>query len=166
MIHDIDLALLLMDSRPESVIASLAYVHPSSESDAEDIAEAHIRFENGGVGSLSASRTAQRKIRTLSVANLEMTAEVDLMRQDITIYRHVLSTVIKEDRPGYRQETIMEIPQLNYRTEPLVAQLTHFVDLVTGDVDPAIEAAGVLESHRVLAACQRSVIEARSVALN
>ncbi len=166
MIHDVDLALRLMRSNPQSVIASLACIHPSSEPGAEDIAEAHIRFEEGGVASLSASRAAQRKIRTLSLANLEMTAEVDLMRQDVTIYRHVLNTAITEDRQGYRQETIMEIPQLRYRTEPIVAQMTHFADLVAGDVDPAQEAAGILESHRVLAACRQSVTEGTSVTLS
>lgn len=163
MIHDIDLALRLMQSVPVSATASLAHIHPSSESGAEDIAEAHIRFTNGGIATLSANRAAQRKIRTLSVADLEVAAEVDLMRQDITIYRHVLSAPIREDRPGYRQETIMEIPQLRFRAEPLVAQLAHFVDLMAGNVDPVLEAAGVIEPHRVLAACRRSAIEGVTV---
>jgi len=166
MIHDVDLALRFMAAKPVSVTASQAHIHPSSESGAEDIAEAHIRFDNGGVASLSASRAAQRKIRTLSVADLEVTAEIDLMRQDVTIYRHVLSASIKEDRPGYRQETIMEIPQLRYRTEPLVAQLEHFKDLVEGKVEPASEVAGILRSHRVLEACRRSVAEGRAVELD
>lgn len=158
MIHDIDLAVRLMRSDPVSVIASLANVHPSSEPDAEDIAEAHISFANGAVASLSANRTAQRKIRTLTVANLDITAEIDLMRQDITIYRHVLNAAIMEDRPGYHQETVMEIPQLRYRIEPLVAQMAHFTDLVAGNADPKQEADGILTSHRVLAASQQSAI--------
>ena len=165
MIHDIDLALLLMDSDPVSVVASLANVHPSSESDAEDIAEAHIRFADGGVASLSANRTAQRKIRMMTVANLEITAEVDLMRQDITLYRHVLSAAITEDRAGYHQETVMEIPQLRYRIEPLVAQMAHFVDLVVGDADPVREADGILKSHHVLAASRRSAVEGCAVTI-
>ena len=156
MIHDIDLALRLVRLDPCRSSASLANVHPSSESGAEDIAEIHIRFANGAVASLSANRTAQRKIRSLTVANLEIAAEIDLMRQDITIYRHVLSAAITEDLPGYRQETIMEIPQLRFRIEPLVAQLDHFIDLLAGRVDPAEEAEGVLMSHRVLAASLRS----------
>lgn len=166
MIHDIDLALQLMDAEAESVTANLVYVHPSSTSGAEDIAEAHIRFTGGGMASLSASRAAQRKIRTLSVSNLELTAEVDLMRQDITIYRHVLSAPISTDRPGYRQETIMEIPQLSHRVEPIVAQMQHFTALVAGDVDARAEAEGILAPHRVLAACRTSALDGRTVALS
>lgn len=163
MIHDVDLALRLIHTMPESVTATLAHVHPASEPGAEDIAEAHIRFAGGAVASLSANRTAQRKIRTVTVANLEMTAEIDLMRQDITIYRHVLSTAMEEDRPGYRQETIMEIPQLNHQVEPLSAQLSHFGNLVSGDVDPVEEAAGILAPHRILTACQQKATEGGAV---
>ncbi len=164
MIHDIDLALRLVRSEPVSVSASLAFVHPSSETGAEDIAEAHIRFDDGALASLSASRAAQRKIRNLTVADLEVAAEVDLIRQDITIYRHVLSTSIDEDRPGYRQETIMEIPQLQHRIEPLVAQLEHFKDLIAGEVDPVVEAEGVMAPHRILAAAEHSATGGFTVA--
>lgn len=155
LIHDIDLAVRAFGETPDAVVASYAKVHPSSDPDAEDMAEAHLRFD-GRLASLSASRVAQRKIRTITLESLTRSAELDLIRHDITIFRHVLNSPLHEDRPGYRQETIMEIPELAGRDEPLVAQLNHFLRLVRGEEDPLVEAESVLQPHRVLAAADAS----------
>jgi len=157
LIHDIDLALRSLGGKPDTIVASYARVHPSSDPGAEDVAEAHLRFEGGArLASLSASRVAQRKIRTITLAGLDRSAELDLIRHDITIYRHVLNSPLHEDRPGYRQETIMEIPELVDRDEPLMAQLHHFMALVRGELDPVVEANSVVQPHSVLAAADVS----------
>ena len=157
LIHDIDLALRSLGGEVDTIVASYAKVHPSSDPGAEDVAEAHLRFDRGSrLASLSASRVAQRKIRTITLGGLDRSAELDLIRHDITIYRHVLNSPLQEDQPGYRQETIMEIPELVGRDEPLMAQLHHFLALVRGESDPVAEAESVVRPHAVLAAADAS----------
>lgn len=165
LIHDIDLAVRLLQQSPSAVTASYLSVHPESTG-TQDIAEVQLRFENvDRMASLSASRIAQRKIRMLTLGNPDIAAELDLVRQDITIYRHVLNSPLTEDGLGYRQETVIEIPELVDRREPLAAQLAWFMQLVRGEADAASEAVSVLEPHRVLAAADASAVSGRAEAL-
>ncbi|MBV9654698.1 MAG: Gfo/Idh/MocA family oxidoreductase [Acetobacteraceae bacterium] len=63
MIHDLDLILLLVDSPLESVDAvGAAVVSPH-----EDIANARVRFENGSVATITASRISFRTERRMRV---------------------------------------------------------------------------------------------------
>ena len=75
--------------------------------------------------------------------------EVDLLRQDITVYRHVQANDFDEDA-GYSQQTIIDIPVVRYLGEPLQLQLQHFVDLVDGRLDPSVELAGLVQPHAVI----------------
>jgi predicted dehydrogenase len=151
LIHDVDLVLRLAGDMPAETKAQFAYVHPKSAPESEDVAEVSLRFETGLVASLSASRVSQRKVRTLEVAELERLVEVDLVRQDITVYRHVGADFLDGAHTGYRQQTVIDIPSIEYGKEPLAAQLDHFVDLIRGDADPGAELASLLPPHRVVA---------------
>lgn len=155
MIHDLDLALSFIDSTVDSVAATLASLHPHSVSTSADIGWAGVKFAGRGVATLSASRVSQRKIRTLTIASLERSAEVDLLRQDITVYHHVLEETV-DAGPGYRQETIIEIPHISSRLEPLVGQLEHFLELISGNADPLPEAHKVTRPHVVMAAIEEA----------
>jgi predicted dehydrogenase len=151
LIHDVDLVLRLAAATPTETKAQFAYVHPKSDAESEDVAEVSMRFESGLVASLSASRVSQRKIRTLEVAELERLVEVDLVRQDITVYRHVGADFLDGMHTGYRQQTVIDIPSIEYGKEPLAAQLDHFVDLIHGDADPVAERESLLPPHRAVA---------------
>lgn len=161
LIHDIDLVVRMAGSTPVDVKAQFAFLHPKSAPDSEDVAEATVRFGNGMVGALSASRISQRKIRTLEVAELDRLVEVDLVRQDITVYRHVGADFLDGAQVGYRQQTVIDIPTIEYGREPLAAQLDHFVSLVRGELDPAHERATLLPPHRIVDEVVRSACEAR-----
>jgi predicted dehydrogenase len=161
LIHDADLAIALAGREPDMVSASFLQCH--ADSVAEDIVEARLAFGSGAIASLSASRIAQRKIRNITVAALDVSADIDLLRQDVTIYRHVGNMALEMDGPGYRQETIIDIPVIRYRGEPLAAQLEHFAALCRGEVDVEAERSGILPAHRVLDAVLRSVAEGRAV---
>src|SRR6185437_9602959 len=63
MIHDLDLILSLVDSPLESVDAVGAAVASSHE----DIANARVRFENGCVATVTASRIAFRTERRMRI---------------------------------------------------------------------------------------------------
>ncbi len=151
LIHDVDACLRLFDSPPVQVRAGLGYFHPSSgEAGGEDVAEAVLNFESGAIASVSASRIGQRKVRAISVAELNRSIEVDLLRRDVTIYRHVSHDSPSQDGLGYRQQTIIEIPELVSAREPLAAQFDHFVALLDGTVDQAEERNSILTAHRVI----------------
>lgn len=148
LIHDVDACLRFAGDEPIAVRCGMGQFHPSSDG-GEDVAEAVIRFSGGAVAAVSASRIGQRKIRTISIAELDRTIEIDLLRRDVTAYRHVA-----HDQPaqgGYRQQTIIEIPELITSQEPLAAQFHHFMNIVDGKGDMDRERASILPAHRVIA---------------
>jgi predicted dehydrogenase len=151
LIHDVDIVLRMAGQEPTDVSAHFAHVHPKSVAGNEDVAEATLTFGSGMIASLSASRVSQRKIRTLEIAELERLVEVDLVRQDITVYRHVGADFLSGAQTGYRQQTVIDIPAIEYRHEPLAAQLDHFVALVRGTADAQEELATIVAPHRVIA---------------
>lgn len=148
LIHDVDACLRFAGDAPVQVRGGMGQFHPASDG-GEDVAEAVIRFSRGAVASVSASRIGQRKIRTISVAELDRTIEIDLLRRDVTAYRHVA-----HDQPaqgGYRQQTIIEIPELVTSQEPLAAQFNHFLGIACGTGDVERERASILPAHQVIA---------------
>ena len=151
LVHDVDIALSLIGGEPTSLDARFGYFHPRSLAGAEDLAEVQLAFPGGQLASLSASRIGQRKIRSLTINEMDRAIDVDLLRQTVTIYRHVDSEAASDDGLGYRQQTVIEIPAIVSLGEPLAVQLSHFVDLVEGLADPDAERAAILPAHRVVA---------------
>ena len=85
----------------------------------------------------------------MMIAEADRLIEVDLLRQDITIYRHVLESPTDDDL-GYRQQTIIDVPVLRHHGEPLMMQLDHFVNIVQGTVDHRAERESIRPPHAVL----------------
>ena len=86
MIHDIDIVLAFVDSRPVSVEGTGIAVLSRSE----DIANARIRFANGCIANLTASRVSlerMRKIRVFSSAPAPAYVSLDYLRQEGHICR-------------------------------------------------------------------------------
>ncbi|GAA4487432.1 Gfo/Idh/MocA family oxidoreductase [Rhodococcus olei] len=147
LIHDVDLAIQFIGSEPELSKGVFGYFHPTSvENNAEDSADAVLRFASGSVATISASRVSQRKIRQISLAEVDRLIEIDLLRKDITIYRHIDQSQ-PVDRDGYQQQTVIEIPSIRYSEEPLAAQLTHFVGLLADGADIDAERRAILPAH-------------------
>ena len=145
LIHDVDLALTLFGELPVKTLG----LTDSVDHSVEDVVEALLNFGSGRVGSLSASRRSQRKVRAITIAEGERLIEVDLLRQDITIYKHVFES-ITDDEIGYRQQTIIDIPMLHHHGEPLMMQLDHFVALINGQQDVEIERSRIVGPHQVI----------------
>jgi predicted dehydrogenase len=150
LIHDLDLVLRMAGRPPDHMTANFAYCHPKSEPKMEDVAEVALQYDDQFLASLSASRVSQHKVRTLVVTELERLVEVDLVRQDLTVYRHVGNEPLDDNGPGYRQHTIIDIPTIQQPREPLATQLDRLVDLVRGEVDPQTELDSLLPSHRLV----------------
>jgi predicted dehydrogenase len=149
LVHDVDLAIQIMSSAPEHVAATRGFFHPSSTTDSEDVAETIMTFPSGAVAQVSASRVGQRKIRQLSIYELDRLIEIDLLRRDVTIYRHVSENSVDEGR-GYRQQTVIEIPELVSSREPLTTQFERFLDVIDGTADAARERRSIIPSHAVI----------------
>ena len=151
LIHDVDLVLRMAGRMPDSLSAHFGFVHPDSPLGAEDVAEATLRFNGGMLATLSANRISQRKVRTLVVNELQRMVEVDLVRQDVTVYRHIEGEWLQGQVPGVRQQTVIDIPVVQNMREPLAGQLDHFIALVSGQLDAEEELATLRAPHAVVA---------------
>lgn len=156
LIHDIDLVLQLFASPPIAQVAITDAVAWSSG--IEETAELLLQFAEGRIAALSASRRSHRKVRTIQVIEEDRLIDVDLLRRDITIYKHMLESST-EDELGYRQQTIMEIPVISHQGEPLKLQLDHFLSLLRHETDPSDEIRSLLKPHQIL-----ELLENRSLA--
>ena len=151
LIHDVDLVVRLAGRLPDAVQSHFAYAHPDSQGGAEDVAEVTMAYHGGILASLSASRVSQRKVRTLVLNELDRLVEIDLVRQDLTVYRHVGNAPLHDDGPGYRQQTIIDIPTIQQPREPLASQLDRFIGVATGKIDAEEELRTLLPPHQVVA---------------
>lgn len=156
LVHDVDLAIQLFGGvPPHRTRASAGHFHPQSAPGAEDTIDVVLSFD-AGVATVSASRVGQRKVRAVTVAELDRLVEIDLVRRDVTIYRHVahdrhVTGAEAPSAPAYRAQTVIELPELITVREPLAAQLDHFLDILDGAVDADAERDSILPAHRVVA---------------
>ena len=101
----------------------------------------------------------QRKVRSLTIHTENQLVEVDLLRQDVTVYRNVSQEMsLSGGGMGYRSSTEIELPFVRHAGEPLTLQFAHFLDLVAGVADHVEERRQLRPAH-VLA----EQIEQRSI---
>lgn len=151
LVHDVDLSIVLAGGRTTSVSSSLGFFHERSERGAEDVAETVLGFDTGAIAHISASRMGQKKIRQVSVYERERLIEIDLLRRDVTVYHHISEDLVGGANRGYRQQTVIEIPEMVTSVEPLTAQFSHFCRIIDGVEDAAAERRSLLPSHEVIA---------------
>jgi predicted dehydrogenase len=146
LIHDIDLAMRFLDgAQVESVSGAGAHgLTPG----VTEVADCSLRFGNGAVATLSASRLSQRKIRSLLLTTSTALVDVDLLRQDVTVYSNTSHEQLGSNST-YRSQTTVDIPFVRHKGEPLALQFEQFLRLVRGAADPAAERATVLGPHAV-----------------
>jgi predicted dehydrogenase len=150
LIHEVDLALRYnRGCKPDRVSSALSGGRAGTVT---EIADCMLHFESGGVATLSASRASQRKVRTHLIATPTALYDVDLLRQDVTVYRHRSHTY--EGLMSYRAETVVDIPFVRHAGEPLALQLEHFLTLIDGRADAAAERDSILPAHEVAAAVE------------
>jgi predicted dehydrogenase len=151
LVHDVDLILGFMSStQVAKVTAVQGSFHSESGPQSEDVVEALLTFGSGGIAHASASRLGHKKIRTMSITEPDRLMEIDLLRRDITVFRHVSEQFTGNEAPGYRQQTIIDIPEIANNREPLAAQLDHFLGLISGELDRNHERTTILPAHSVI----------------
>ena len=145
MIHDIDIALGLVDSEPRKITAVGASVH----SRVTDVANVQIVFESGTIATITASRATEEKIRTLAITQPEAYIVLDYSHQDIQI--------------RYRQASFVE-HLLVHKDNPLKLELRHLIGAAraaqaTGQVE--LPEAEDLRSLAVSLEIERMIREGR-----
>lgn len=149
MIHDIDILLsLIPNAAPITVKSEVASVRSGTE----DIAVATIVFDTGLIAQLHASRMAQHKVRELEFVEKETTVTADLLRQDITIRRQGTVEYVDEGGRRLRESTIIEIPYLETRGEPLHLELDDFVNAIRTRKSPRVSGS---EGLRAIELCEK-----------
>ncbi|TGL63084.1 gfo/Idh/MocA family oxidoreductase [Leptospira ognonensis] len=135
MIHDIDIVLNLVKSEVVDVKA----VGSSFVSKHEDVASVVIRFANGCVASLNASRASQAKIRTLNISQKDSYVFLDFTNQEIELHRQASSTTqLGSGEIRYKQESIVE-KIFVHKDNPLKQEHEHFISCIKGEATPMVK---------------------------
>lgn len=145
MIHDIDIILNLVKSPVVEINAIGATVF----SDKEDVVNVQLRFENGCLANILASRATQEKIRTLAVTQQREYIFLDYTTQDILVHRRASSQhQLGIQELKYTQESFIERIFV-HRENPLKLELRHLIDCVANGADRRISVENELMSLRV-----------------
>jgi predicted dehydrogenase len=149
MIHDIDIVLKLANSKVKQIDA----IGVSVIGDVEDICNARLKFENGVVANITASRLALKTERKLRVFSEDAYVSLDYQKKYGIVARRggnvdAIRDAVKKIRTG----EIDDLSQLDFAelvnveelqiddVEPLRAELDSFIDAVTNGTKPAVSA--------------------------
>ncbi len=125
MIHDIDIILSYTKSNLKSVEAYGAKVF----TDKEDIVKARLRFDNGCICDLTASRISLNKYRKMHVFQSNSYISVDFIRQNAKVYKKVISQDV--------QKIELIKPKIK-KDEPLKLELQSFINSIIENKKPVV----------------------------
>ena len=163
MIHDLDLLLALV----RSAVVDVQSVGISVFGRHEDVAQAWLRFENGCVATVNASRASRAASRTMQVWGPQGIAHVDFSSRKLTLMqpsedvrRHGLDprrldpaslARLKEEIFGRHLE-MLELDCNQGEGDQLTNELRHFVHCVQTDSAPRVSGT---DGREALAVAQR-----------
>ena len=126
MIHDLDLLLTLVDSDVVSVDA----MGMSVFSKHEDIANVRIRFANGALADLTASRASFERARFMHLFQQDAYISVDFMNARVKLY--------KKEKPEIKsmQDLTVIYPPVKKQL-PITSEILHFIDCINTHKTPA-----------------------------
>jgi predicted dehydrogenase len=159
MIHDIDLVLGLVDSR----VASVDAVGVPVLTDSIDMANARIRFENGAVADISASRVATEQTRNLRLFQPSGYFSLDLARghgEHLRRRADVDSAELWRTREAgdiSLGDLVERIPVRGDDGEPLRLELEAFLDTLQGRGTGSVSAAEGRAALEVALRIQREI---------
>ena len=130
MTHDLDIVRSLVDAPVADVTAS--------GSPDEQYVTATLAFDNDVVGSLTASRVTQRKVRELTLTAADCQVTLDYIDRSVRIHRRTRPEFFVNDGDlRYRSEQVVERPTVD-NGEPLKNELSEFVEAVREGSDPVV----------------------------
>ena len=153
MIHDIDLLLFLVNAP----IASIEAIGAPVLSNSEDIANARLRFENGCVATITASRVGVKTERKMRIFQPDSYISVDFLARSVTAMQRTYRET-HPDAPGITVDSLSyeDVDELQQEMEAFVAAITKGgAPAATGEdglkaLEAAIMIGQSLEAHSVL----------------
>ncbi len=126
MIHDIDLLLTLVNSE----VVSIDAMGLSVFSKHEDIANVRIRFANGALADLTASRASFERARFMHLFQKDAYISVDFMNARVKLY--------KKEKPVIEsmQDLTVTYPPVQKQL-PITSEILHFIDCIKTQKTPA-----------------------------
>ena len=140
MIHDVDIVLSLVKSEVEAIEAVGVPVLTGRV----DIANARLKFRNGCIANLTASRISRERVRKIRFFQPKAYVSIDYAAQKLEVWR-----LVKGDGPQPAIEG-GEVPV--EPEEPLKRELADFVDAVTTRRAPTVSGE---DGRRALALAQQ-----------
>ncbi len=140
MIHDIDICLWFIPYRLKSVEAVGAEVLTSKE----DIANARLRFSNGSICDITASRISDETMRKIRMFFPGAYVSIDYLNQEIELF------LITDN--GIEKRKL-----LPDKVEPLKAEISAFIESVIHKRDPVVSGVDGLVALKVAEKVLRSI---------
>lgn len=156
MIHDLDIVLGLTGQPVVEVTARGAAVEGAV---GEDYVTALLTFADGSLASLTASRITQNQVRSLEVTTADRLYAVDYSNQSLNIFRQGRIGGIADEQvdPGRYLLDVGTERVFVRRVEPLVAELSHFVEVVRGREPARVDARSAVQVLEVADRIRASV---------
>jgi predicted dehydrogenase len=156
MIHDIEVVMHLVPADVVDVVARrvAAEGHPGSA-----YVTALLTFANGTLASVTASRITQNQVRELQVTTGDRLYVVDYSQQELRIYRQGRIGDLPSDEPSQGQYVLDVGTERVFvrRTEPLAAELAHFLACVRGQEEPRVSGERAVRAIEVAAQVAEAV---------
>lgn len=126
MIHDLDLLLTLVPSEVQSIDATGL----SLFSNHEDLANVRIRFANGCLADLTASRASFERARYMHLFQPDGYVSVDFMNARVKVY--------KKEKPVITSMQDLSVLYPNVQKElPITSEILHFIDCIRTHKTPS-----------------------------
>jgi predicted dehydrogenase len=140
MIHDIDAILSVVQSKVIDVQASGV----SIISETPDIANARLRFENGCVANLTASRISMKTMRKSRFFQRDAYVSVDFFEKKTEVVRMQNApesaedfAMILENAEGVKKQIFFDNPEVK-EGNAILMELEHFADAINNDIEPIV----------------------------
>jgi predicted dehydrogenase len=140
MIHDIDAILSVVKSKVTDVQASGV----SIISETPDIANARLRFENGCVANLTASRISMKTMRKSRFFQRDAYVSVDFFEKKTEVVRMQNApessedfAMILENAEGVKKQIFFDNPEVK-EGNAILMELEHFADAINNNKEPIV----------------------------
>ena len=140
MIHDLEIILHLVQSK----VVDIRAVGVPILSKTEDIANVRLRFENGCIANVTASRISMERQRKIRMFLPDAYVSLDYQEQTGKILRKKLLGIEKKDIPIHKGE-------------PLALELRSFVDCVRNRTAPVVSGEHAAEALKLAVAICQSI---------
>jgi predicted dehydrogenase len=142
MIHDLDIVLSLVRSEVEAIEA----IGVPVLTDRVDIANARLRFADGCIANLTASRISRERVRKIRFFQPDAYVSIDYAEQEVEVYR-----LVRGDGP---RPDIQGGPIAVEREEPLRREMIDFIAAARNGGEPVVDG---VQGRRALEVAKRIV---------